>query len=203
MLQNVYKQKAAGLSKSRCPLHTLSSSISGAKPLNSYGVFHCALKKSPLKCIIIKHYLKKDQGIWDISKKHKEMGYWETYYKKTDPPNPIGCFSLLFGNNLIPQSSISFLFSSRITFFSSPLNRGKFVFSLHKIAFSYFWAVLYTVENLSHNVSLKAHYSSCLIHCYELRTWLIFTVVKTERARRKEKRKEKNGEEKREDFAVK
>ncbi len=183
--------------------YALSSNISGAKPLNSYGVFHCALKKSPLKCIIIKHYLKKDQGIWDISKKHKEWDTEKFIIKKTDPPNPIGCFSLLFGNNLIPQSSICIFFSSRITFFSSPLNRGKFVFSLHKIAFSYFWAVLYTVENLSHNVSLKAHYSSCLIHRYELRTWLIFTVVKTERARRKEKRKEKNGEEKREDFAVK
>lgn len=145
--------------------YTLSSRTSGAKLLNSYGVFHCALKKSLLKCISIRHYLKKDQvRIWDIAMKHKEMGHWEFYsyiyfFKTPDPPNPIGSFSLLFGNNLIPQSSISIFFSFQITFFSSPLNRGKFVFSLHKIAFSYFWAALYTVENLSHNVSLKAHYS--------------------------------------------
>lgn len=137
----------------------MTEPLSSAEPLNFYGdIFPLCFEKGLLKCISTTHFLKKDQArIWNIAREHRggkkrkkerkrerKAGCNHFFFLKRDSPSPLEISSPLFADDLILQSSICLFLFVFFFFFPSPSSssssscRGKFVFRLHKIAFSYF-----------------------------------------------------------------
>lgn len=120
---------------------SMTEPLSLAEPLNFYADILLCFEKGLLKCISTTHFLKKDQArIWNIvteqkkEEKEKNKSGMQSFFKGS--PSPLEISPLLFADDLILQSSIYFFSpSSSSSFFFC---HSKFVFRLHKIAFSYF-----------------------------------------------------------------
>lgn len=137
----------------------MTEPLSSAEPLNFYGdIFPLCFEKGLLKCISTTHFLKKDQArIWNIAREHRGG---KKRKKERKRERKAGCNHFFFFKEIRPAPSRSrphcllttwyckvlsaFFCLFFFFFFSSPSSssfsscRGKFVFRLHKIAFSYF-----------------------------------------------------------------
>lgn len=115
-----------------------------AEPLNFYGDILLCFEKGLLKCISATHFLKKERArIWNITiegikrvERREKSGMQSFFFKSLAQPSR----DLFVCRRLDTAKFYPFLHppSSSSSSFFSLFRRGKFVFRLHKIAFSYF-----------------------------------------------------------------